>query len=159
MLLCSGELDPKKLYLTGLPKECTEDTLKAMFPKSIDIHLPRRGNNDKIAGSVGSQLNTYEETQKINMHFLSFLNFDVAQVVEILPHGRQGHILPSQYHGCRWPGNTRSHGISCHDNRTSSSAPEGLSFIPPKYCSDQINGLVQDFSISNALALEILHSY
>ena len=34
------------------------------------------------------------------LHFMSLLHIDMTQVVEILPHVKQGPILQSQYHGC-----------------------------------------------------------
>ena len=47
---------------------------------------------------------------------MSFLHIDLTQVVEILPQVRQGlPILHNQYHGCWWPGDARSQGISNHD--------------------------------------------
>merc|ERR1711962_1888717 len=33
---------PKKLYVSGLPLTVTKDSLKALFPASVDIHLPIR---------------------------------------------------------------------------------------------------------------------
>ena len=39
----------------------------------------------------------------------------MSLVVEIFPHVGQGpFILHSQYHGCWWPNNERSQGISSH---------------------------------------------
>ena len=32
---------------------------------------------------------------KMNLHFLSFLNTEMGQVVEILPHGRQRPVYPA----------------------------------------------------------------
>ena len=52
-------------------------------------------------------LGAHPEWSLEHIHFLSFLNIDMVQVVEILPCGRQGHISPTctWYHGCWWPGN------------------------------------------------------
>ena len=50
------------------------------------------------------------------LKFLSFLQIDMTQVIEILP--MEDEDLPSlhsQYHGCCWPGDARSQGISNHD--------------------------------------------
>ena len=44
--------------------------------------------------------------------FLSFLHANMTQVVEILPHVPTLH---SPYHGCWWPGDARSQGISSHN--------------------------------------------
>ena len=39
----------------------------------------------------------------------------MEQVVEIIPCGIQGPVKHSQYHGCWWPDDARSQGISSHD--------------------------------------------
>ena len=37
-----------------------------------------------------------EKKKKINLHFLSFLDTEMAQVVGIIPRGRQGPVYPAQ---------------------------------------------------------------
>ena len=51
---------------------------------------------------------------KMYLHFLAYLNTEMAQVVEILPDGRQGPFYPTHYHVYWWPGNGRSQAISSH---------------------------------------------
>ena len=41
-------------------------------------------------------LNLFEETWIYFFHFLSFLNTQMAQVVDILPYGRVGPVCPTQ---------------------------------------------------------------
>ena len=56
------------------------------------------------------------ENKNINLHLMSFLHIDMAQVVEILSHIRKELTYSTcQYHGFWCPGNTRSQGISYHD--------------------------------------------
>ena len=52
-----------------------------------------------------------------NLHFLSFLNTEMEQIVEILPINNNKHLFAhhSQYPGCWGFGGTRSQGISSHD--------------------------------------------
>ena len=59
------------------------------------------------------------------INFLSFLNTEMAQIVETLPHGldKDSFILYCQNHGCWWPGEARSHDISSH----------GIDLIPTQY--------------------------
>ena len=48
-------------------------------------------------------------------YFISFLHTEMVHVIQILPHGRQVPVYPTQstqYHGCWWFGDARSHGIS-----------------------------------------------
>ena len=52
------------------------------------------------------------------LQYLSFLQTNTTQVVEILPLVRQGPTVPSVsslYHGCWRPGDARRQGISNHD--------------------------------------------
>ena len=52
----------------------------------------------------------------IYQQFLSFLHTYMTQVVETLPHVRQGPTYHcSQYYGCWCPGDARSQGISSND--------------------------------------------
>ena len=46
---------------------------------------------------------------------MSFLHIDMTQEVEILKEDKDLPILHSQYHGCWYPGDARSQGISSHD--------------------------------------------
>ena len=45
---------------------------------------------------------------------LAFLDIEMAQVVRIFPHGRQGHIFICQYHGY-WSGDARCQGTNNND--------------------------------------------
>ena len=52
------------------------------------------------------------EYKEIHLHFLFFLNTEMAQVIEILLcEGQEAVNLISQYHGCWWPGNVRTSAI------------------------------------------------
>ena len=61
------------------------------------------------------------------LHFLSFLNIEMVQVLEILPHGRQGLVyLHIQYMRCRY---STVDFLQNHHKRFSSRASYGLSFV------------------------------
>ena len=70
----------------------------------------------------------------MKVEFLSFLVTEMAQVVEIQPHGGQGHVCPlylnfflmndkglfiiqGEYFGWWWPADVRSQGISSYGDQ------------------------------------------
>ena len=57
----------------------------------------------------------FRGNKSIYLHFVSFINIDMTQAVEILSQVRQELTYSSQYHQCWCPGNVRSQGISNHD--------------------------------------------
>ncbi|KAK3782166.1 hypothetical protein RRG08_032918 [Elysia crispata] len=44
------KLDPMKLYIAGLPTDCTEADLRKVFPKAIEIKIPLRRRDNKAFG-------------------------------------------------------------------------------------------------------------
>ena len=63
-----------------------------------------------------------------------------------------------QYHGCRWPGDERSQGISNYDIDLVKPSYIGPCTLKVKPCGQVMNGLEQICSISNVLVMEILQS-
>ena len=57
----------------------------------------------------------FRENKNMHLHFMSFLHNNKTQVVEIPPQDKDLPTLHDQYHGCWWPGDARSQGISNHD--------------------------------------------
>ena len=54
---------------------------------------------------------------KVYLYFLTFIEIEIWEVVKIHPHGKEGpvYLTYNQYHSCRWHGDVKSQGISCHD--------------------------------------------
>ena len=65
-------------------------------------------------GKLNPLHNCFENTWKIYSHFLPFVYTRMAQIFKTFPPGNTGSHLwwLSPYHGCWWPGSTRSQGSS-----------------------------------------------
>ena len=80
-----------------------------VWKTSLKIHILVHKVNTFCANFFNRTINMY-----MYLQYLSFLCTDMTQVVGILPRVRQGHAY-STHHGCWWPGDTRSQGISNND--------------------------------------------